>query len=180
MKFKSTRDQKSTFFTMPQKKVATKRKKTLPPHRVAVIEALEKKFVLKSAEIVEMKIWKMCEGLCEEGEDIDEVYIRYAYEKVGCILAVKSKEARKLVLKDIKNGVIDWNSSNYDDFQRRREINNKQISEGVKVEKGEFKCRNKDCRSNECYYYQSQNRSADEGQTTYVTCTKCSARFKFN
>ena len=39
-----------------------------------------------------------------------------------------------------------------------------------------FTCRK--CKSKECTYYQLQTRSADEPMTTFVTCIKCSARWK--
>lgn len=39
-----------------------------------------------------------------------------------------------------------------------------------------FTCRK--CKSKECSYYQLQTRSADEPMTTFVTCIKCSNRWK--
>jgi len=39
-----------------------------------------------------------------------------------------------------------------------------------------FTCRK--CKSNQCTYYQLQTRSADEPMTTFVSCIKCSARWK--
>ena len=39
-----------------------------------------------------------------------------------------------------------------------------------------FKCGK--CKKNNCTYYQMQTRSADEPMTTFVTCLKCSKRWK--
>ncbi len=39
-----------------------------------------------------------------------------------------------------------------------------------------FRCRN--CKSNECTYYQLQTRSADEPMTTFVTCINCGNKWK--
>ena len=39
-----------------------------------------------------------------------------------------------------------------------------------------FKCRN--CKSNECTYYQLQTRSADEPMTTFVTCINCGNKWR--
>lgn len=153
----------------------------LPPARQAVVDALETKLGPKSSANFEERIWKMCNQLGEEYvEDTNEIYGKYAYEKVGCILAAKDRDDRAKVLNDIKGTVLDWDSHNYDEFRRRRNLDNAQIAEGVKVEKGEFKCRKKECKSNECYFYLQQDRSGDEGMTTYVVCTKCSTRYRFN
>lgn len=39
-----------------------------------------------------------------------------------------------------------------------------------------FTCRN--CKSNECTYYQLQTRSADEPMTTFVTCINCGNKWR--
>lgn len=39
-----------------------------------------------------------------------------------------------------------------------------------------YTCRN--CKSNKCWHYQLQTRSADEPMTTYVTCLNCSHKWK--
>jgi transcription elongation factor S-II len=39
-----------------------------------------------------------------------------------------------------------------------------------------YTCRN--CKSNKCWHYQLQTRSADEPMTTYVTCLNCSNKWK--
>jgi transcription elongation factor S-II len=39
-----------------------------------------------------------------------------------------------------------------------------------------FRCRN--CRSNECTYYQLQTRAADEPMTTFVTCINCGNKWR--
>jgi DNA-directed RNA polymerase subunit M/transcription elongation factor TFIIS len=44
------------------------------------------------------------------------------------------------------------------------------------VEDGDFQCSK--CKSHKCKWYQLQTRSADEPMTTFVQCTKCSARWK--
>lgn len=36
-----------------------------------------------------------------------------------------------------------------------------------------YTCKNKNCRSKECTYFELQTRSADEPATIYVTCVKC-------
>jgi len=41
-----------------------------------------------------------------------------------------------------------------------------------------FICRK--CKSNKCYVYSMQVRSADEPETLYITCTICGKKWKFN
>ena len=153
--------------------------RNLPPARQATVEALKTKFSLKSSVNFEARIWKMCNRLSENYiEDASDIYRKYAFEKVGCLISTSNHKDQIKVLHDIKKCVLNWDSCNYDEFRRRKDHD--QHAEGIKVEKGEFRCRNKDCKSNECYFYQQQDRSGDEGATTYVVCTKCSTRYRFN
>ncbi len=44
----------------------------------------------------------------------------------------------------------------------------------------EQRCISKNCDSNVCYYTARQMRSADEGETIFYQCIKCSVRFTLN
>lgn len=153
----------------------------LASSRNAIVKVLETKLGPKSSANFENQIYNMCLRLASKsGGVVEEVYVKYAYEKVGCLMDAKDRKGRACVLADIKGDLMEWDSSSYDDFRSRQNIDNAQIAQGIKVEKGEFPCRNKDCKSRECYMYQMQDRSGDEGATTYVQCTKCRTRYRFN
>ncbi len=95
------------------------------------------------------------------------------------ILDVDTEEQLSIIqttIKDITNTKTGWNCSVYKDFKDRLAVDNSALVEGIKVEKGEFTCKNKKCNSRECYFYQLQTRSADEGMTNFVICTKCGER----
>ena len=130
------------------------------------------------AKKIEAKIFSMCENLTEEYDNgAEELYTIFAYEKIGEIVVNPAKLDD--ILKDMKIGNVMWDSSAFDE---RKVLEDRTITadvEGIKMEKGEFKCKKSFCRSDECYYYQDQTRSMDEGATTYVVCTKCGGRYKF-
>ncbi len=69
----------------------------------------------------------------------------------------------------------DWESCLYD--KEKKDIE-KLYSEAGKpmVKEGSIKC--KRCGKKKCFYYQIQTRSADEGMTTFYTCTECGNRWK--
>lgn len=69
-----------------------------------------------------------------------------------CDVAIQKRKTKELIIENNK-GNID------EDFE------------------GEFTCGK--CRSKKTTYYQMQTRSADEPLTTFVTCLKCSNRWKF-
>ncbi|KAM6552912.1 hypothetical protein CsatB_013674 [Cannabis sativa] len=61
----------------------------------------------------------------------------------------------------------------------KRELGISQISE-EKVELSKIKKKCEKCGNDEASYYTRQMRSADEGQTTFYTCTKCLHQFQDN
>ncbi len=68
-----------------------------------------------------------------------------------------------------------WESCLYD--KEKKDIE-KLYEEAGKpmVKEGAIKCNR--CGKNKCFYYQIQTRSADEGMTTFYTCTECGNRWK--
>ena len=130
----------------------------------------------KEAVKLEKEIYKMCQRLSEteyEDNTVEEVYDKYAYEKVGDIINADGEEEINNVINDIKKDIIDWESAPYKEFRERRDEENKQIVQGIKTVKSDYKCKNKECGSRECIQVPMQTRSGDEGTTIFITCLKC-------
>lgn len=146
--------------------------------RKAVTNLLKQKYKPSFAKKYEKDIFDMCQRLSTDYEEgIEEIYAKFAYEKVGQFLAAAFyKEA---IVEDIKNDVLNWDASVYAELRDKVTHENDLLTEEIKVEKGEFPCRNRDCKSQECYTYQMNSRSLDEGAITHVVCTKCGHRYKF-
>lgn len=183
----STQTRTSSKKTPPSKSRASKsqtsskkKTQTLPPHRQAVIRALTTKFNIPDSEKHENMIYQMCERLSNDYEEgPEQIYIKYAYEKVGELLSTRSKTQITNIIQDISDDVIDWNGSPYAEFRKKLESENTRIAQGIKVEKGVFVCANRYCRSKECWFYQQQDRGCDESMSTYVICTKCGNRKRY-
>ena len=69
----------------------------------------------------------------------------------------------------------EWDSCLYD--KEKKDIKKLYAEVGKPIVKeGAIKCYR--CGTNKCFYYQIQTRSADEGMTTFYTCTQCGKRWK--
>lgn len=113
----------------------------------------------RAIEGILIKVWKK---YCFE-------YKEYAFEKTGQLLLWPEKKDE--ILLDVEKGVDRWGCCVY----KKKE----HVAESPEAPKeGEFKWRK--CGSKKCVYHQLQTRSADEGLTTFVECTTCAGRFKFN
>lgn len=125
-------------------------------------------------------VWEMVQSSKNVShEDIDELYRNGMYEKLGEIMRENTDKNRKQVYDDVVKLRLGWGSSFYQQYKDKLAKDDAKSLAQPKVEKGEFPCRNKKCGSKECYFYQLQTRSADEGMTTFVVCTKCGGRYKF-
>ena len=69
----------------------------------------------------------------------------------------------------------EWESCLYDKEKNHIEKLYAEVGKPV-VKEGAIKCYR--CGTNKCFYYQIQTRSADEGMTTFYTCTQCGNRWK--
>ena len=148
--------------------------------RKAVIRTLVKegKYDKIDSKNIEIAIFGMCKSLHEETSDKTTVlYGKFAYEKVGEFITYPN--LKNAILEDIANNIINWDSAVYKAWKHNETSIVSEIVEGIKVAKGEFKCRVDWCKSDECFYFQSQNRSCDEPPTTFVVCIKCGGRYKF-
>ena len=157
---------------------------SLSSSRKAILSVLKKNLNDNNqATNFEKEIYKMCQRLSKdefEGESVEDIYNKYAFEKIGDIISADGKEELDKILNDIKNEVIDWNSAPYDEFRKRRDEENEQVIQGLKTEKSDYQCKAKNCGSRECIQTLLQTRSGDEGFSIFVTCLKCGRKARFD
>ncbi len=151
--------------------------------RNVVRKNLSAKFSANESKKIESKLYAMCKTLHESHEDrktplhlrnvgnFDDFYKEIVYEKLAELLSYP--ERKEDILKDIINNNRKWNSCIYLNFRENERRDTTEQTESMKVSKGEFKCKVKTCRSDECYHFTMQTRGCDEGGTTYVVCSKC-------
>ena len=147
--------------------------------RSVIIDALKTKFSENVAKNYENEIYKMCERKsAEQTDDIESAYIKYAYEKIGELLAEADKEMRKKIASDILTDKIEvYDSVIYQLFEEKKMIENDRVINPPSVQKSLYKC--KHCKSDKTWSYQLQTRSGDEGMTTFINCSECGKRYKF-
>lgn len=166
--------------------------------RNVVRKSLSSKFSSLESKKIETSIYNHCSvvyngftGKYGDLFSIEEFYKTLSYEKVGQIITYPNKKDNILkntssffspvydVLCSDKVGagaivsVLEWNGCSYADFRENEKKDTIGQADVMKVQKGEFKCKVKTCRSDECYHFTMQTRGCDEGGTTYVVCTKC-------
>ena len=102
-----------------------------------------------------------------------------AYQMVGKLLYNHEKEhgknhidPQKILWEPLGE---EWESCLYDKEKKDIEKLYSQAGKPI-VKEGAIKC--KRCGTRKCFYYQIQTRSADEGMTTFYTCTECGNRWK--
>lgn len=150
---------------------------SLKSFRKDIIDTLNTKFNSKTSKEYEELIFNMCKSMSTDTEELVEIYKECSFEKVGHLLSTSEVG---IILDDIRNSVISWDSAPYKTFQENRKKNMSLMTEKAEVQSGGFPCRMKDCpssKTNETVWYQSQTRSGDEGMTTYVVCTICGDRY---
>ncbi len=142
-------------------------------------EALSGKLGEKSAAKYETAIYNMCVRLAkQDGEKIESVYTRVAFDKIGQLIATKKPLERTKILNDLKNTVEDWDACIYE--QQRFEYDrlmDRSIQKPQAVTLDEV-CKYKGCKSNKFYIWSAQTRSADEGMTHFRQCALCNKRKK--
>lgn len=117
----------------------------------------------------------------------DNIYFSHIYfdrlRSVYCNLKNNNKLLEKIKNKDIKAhtiGFMNHQEMNPEKWKvlidDKKERDKNKYSPKIIGNTDQFTCRN--CKSNNCSYYQLQTRSADEPMTTFVTCISCGSRWK--
>lgn len=98
----------------------------------------------------------------------EQEYLQRIYDYIG-----------KLSINPNEKFSIDvWDSSCFKEYENIESHEINLLTNDIQLEKGEFPC--KYCKSQECFTFQLQTRSIDEGATTFCLCTKCKRRFRVN
>ena len=129
-----------------------------------IIYSLSLELSQKERKQLEEKVWDAC-------KDGTVSYCGVLFEKLG---ELSKGTPFDTIIRDLTEKRLGWDSTFYSQIPLSAEP----TDVAVRVEKGTFKCRNKDCQSDECYFTQVQTRSLDEGGTVYVICTKCGGQFR--
>lgn len=130
-----------------------------------------------SAKNYEKAVFEMTSRL-DGGTPSKETYARVAYDKVGQLVNAKDREEREKILADMKRDVDGWDACVY---ENQLSMYNASMDRSVlkpRAVKGLYKCREKDCGSEEFYVWQEQRRSSDEGATVMRQCFRCGRRGK--
>jgi DNA-directed RNA polymerase subunit M/transcription elongation factor TFIIS len=146
-----------------------------------------KKIIFLLNEITDHNYKKKCEEYEKLIFEISKKtnYEKLAYEKLGEIQFIvnNKKDLEKLwdkLFEDLKTDKKVWESSIFENLKiKKLSLIQQNMFDGAKLQKCEFPCRNKKCRSDQCYFYTEQTRSGDEGSTCFVCCARCSHRYKF-
>lgn len=146
--------------------------------RKSSLRVLKQKLGEKSATKYETAIYNMCVRIAKrDGDDIEEIYTRIAYDKLGQILTSDAL-GRSKILNDLKNTVEDWDACVYFEHQAeyKREIDRSILK--VESVKGVYTCKYKGCKSDEFYMWTAQTKSSDEGSSQFRQCAICGKRKK--
>jgi DNA-directed RNA polymerase subunit M/transcription elongation factor TFIIS len=99
----------------------------------------------------------------------EESYTWFLYQICGEIL--KNRKNLKMVLMNIKNGRIGWNSQIYDEERARIAEHDEYIVCPIEVVEGVSQCGK--CGSKKTFSMQKQVRGGDEPATTFCRCSQC-------
>lgn len=147
--------------------------------RKASISILSKKLNEKTSTGYEKEIYKLSEKTwnrdVKDPEFLDHLR-NIEYEKVGMLMNTKSKDERNLILLDMKNKRVGFDSHMFNANKKDFEYNIDREFRPMEVAEGIFECRK--CGGKKTTSIGVQLRSADEPMTNFVTCVSCKNKWK--
>lgn len=145
--------------------------------RKSCISSLESFFSPKESAKIE-KILFDAANMHHGDENIEEFYLRFSYEKIGQLASNTSTENVQRILKDSEEGIEGWKSAFYQHYKTQYLYKLDTTMKKPASIKGIYKCKEKDCNSDEFYVWSQQTRSGDEGMTQFRKCAICGKRKK--
>jgi DNA-directed RNA polymerase subunit M/transcription elongation factor TFIIS len=141
--------------------------------REEVIKLLENKYSNKISKEIEKEIFQL-------SERTKILYQEIAYEKLGEFISSESitTDSYKKLLDDLKSSRLGYDSSYYQEYKVKQLQENNLMINPPTIVKSIYKCKNSKCLSDKTYSWQAQTRSADEGMTTFVSCSICGQKYK--
>jgi DNA-directed RNA polymerase subunit M/transcription elongation factor TFIIS len=135
-------------------------------------------YIGNQSDKIEKAIYDLALNVSLEDTNLEEIYIKIAYDKMGQI--VESNKSVKEILKDIRDKSLNWDASYYSIYKQSFMDKIKQSNIKATAVKGIYVCKNRDpkCTNDEFYIWTQQTRAADEGMTVFRQCTKCGKRGK--
>lgn len=119
----------------------------------------------KNVLILEEYIYQLAE---DHGHD----YTTVLYQVIGDIFS--GKKLGEIVSHTKSNKVI-WDHPDYEQYRKELDEQDQFSRNPIEIVEGVEKC--KKCKSVRVYSYSIQQRSADEGMTTYCSCMACGTRW---
>jgi DNA-directed RNA polymerase subunit M/transcription elongation factor TFIIS len=106
-------------------------------------------------------------------DNFEENYKSNLYQIIGDII---NEEKLNDILSNIKNNKLGWSHKEFNEMANYIAEQNDFIKNPFEVEEGVFQC--KKCGSKRVFSYSKQDRSADEGCSTYAQCVACKAQWR--
>ena len=144
--------------------------------RKNVVNVLSTKIGEKLATSYEKEIYKMCIASSDTASIGSSALFKNEYEKLGMLMEAKDRKERTIILNDIKNKNIGWDSSCFNDVRNSMNSIVNRVSKPMEVAEGIFTCHK--CGGKKTTSIGIQLRSADEPMTNFVTCVTCKNKWK--
>ena len=171
-KTKETPLKKNSIDKKPVTKVTTK-KEIKSNFRLKTIEILTSFVDENNANYIDEQVYKIYPD--------EQDYLLKMYHMIdSCQKSILLKDKINIqefidgIIQDLKNDKEGWEASQFDYIRQRESEELDYITQEVRLERGEHKCRK--CGNDRCFTYQIQTRSLDEPATNYLVCPKCKTR----
>lgn len=130
---------------------------------------------LKNGKIVEKHVYNATIAVCREiGIPLKITNNEFQAQYASILYNVaNSSENIKEIVKSLKNGLVEWDSNQFEKYHKEQQA--EEASYVEEVEEGEVECT---CGCAKIIKISCQTRSADEGATVFHKCIECKKIWK--